>query len=276
MLQTRIRARFLFEMDTATTTQGDFQWLPSPVERLFPGGLAVSRTIGDTAYCKAAVPVPDVYRLCLGSGIINRIPSSTTTTTTAAVKLTIPSNRRSLLMSSTATAAFSGSRRSVMSSCTTSTTDSTGAGDASEMSATTTATASTAVKLASPNNRRSLLMSTASAPAFAGSRRSVMSACTVSTAEDSTDGGAGQQDQTTHRFVLATDGLWDMLTIQQVGILAARLSSHAAHADLEHEFSEEEVPTHVSAVRIMQECLAVCQETGHYDDITILVIDVTV
>jgi serine/threonine protein phosphatase PrpC len=186
----------------ATTNQGELQWLHSPVERLFPGGLAVSRTIGDTSCCKSAVPVPDVYRIFLGSAI--SVPPAT-----------IP-----------------------------------------------------AVNIASPN-RRALMMSSAKASTFAGSRRSVMSACTASSA-DSTGVGHGR----THRFVLATDGLWDILSIQEVGVLAAR-HGHGAHDD-EHDVLAEEVPTHVSAARIMEECLAKCKEVGHYDDISILVIDVTV
>jgi serine/threonine protein phosphatase PrpC len=38
---------------------------PHPILRLFPGGLAVSRTIGDVNLTKAAIPTPDIFRVPL-------------------------------------------------------------------------------------------------------------------------------------------------------------------------------------------------------------------
>ena len=60
---------------------------------------------------------------------------------------------------------------------------------------------------------------------------------------------------TTHRFLVATDGLWDVLSNETVGRLAARL-------DDGHEIAPK-----VAATRVMEHCL---ERGGSLDDVTIL------
>ena len=188
-----------------TAGTGSDAWVHSPVERLFPGGLAVSRTIGDTSCSQAAVPVPDVYRLPLDREHVAPNQASVSATALCTTSL----NRRAVWSSKKFNA---DSRRSV-------------------------ATASTVESAGSAGTN----------PATAGPEKAAT--------------------PRTFRFVLATDGLWDMLSSEQVGLLAARTTASSG---------AEEIPAHVSATRIMQECLARCQEGKQYDDITILVLDVAI
>ena len=134
------------QLDTTSTT-GQAQ----AALRLYPGGLAVSRTIGDVDLCPAAVPTPDVYRISL-----------------------------------------------------------------QEQQAAAAATAPT-----SNNNCQTI------------------------------------------RFLLASDGLWDVLSNQDVGLLAAQRDSQGKH-----------VSPAAAVDAVMKECLS--RTGGHHDDTTVLVVDVKV
>jgi len=66
-----------------------------------------------------------------------------------------------------------------------------------------------------------------------------------------------------HRFILACNGLWDILSSDQVGELAGRFEVV--------DGKEHNVSTEHAVDRIMDRCM---QKGGYVDDITILVIDV--
>ena len=53
------------------------------VLRLYPGGLAVSRTIGDVDLCKGAIPTPDVYRIPLWQSRLDSTDSTEEVTESA-------------------------------------------------------------------------------------------------------------------------------------------------------------------------------------------------
>lgn len=129
------------------------------ITRIYPGGLGVSRTVGDVGFSAAAVPTPDVYRLPL---------------------LSTESNRESAMDES----------------------------------------------VQKQQQQRS-------------------------------------QEQRTIRFVLATDGLFDVMNNQDVGVLAARQDSQG-----------RDVAPGVAVDAIMTECLR--RTGGHHDDTTVLVVDVNV
>ncbi|KAL7565316.1 hypothetical protein ACA910_014601 [Epithemia clementina (nom. ined.)] len=67
----------------------------------------------------------------------------------------------------------------------------------------------------------------------------------------------------THRFILATDGLWDIASNDSVGVLAAQHDSQTTDA----------VSPTTAASRIMIHCL---ENGGFADDVTITVIDISI
>jgi serine/threonine protein phosphatase PrpC len=87
----------------------------------------------------------------------------------------------------------------------------------------------------------------------------------ASTSSSSTD--APPPPCTTCRFVLASDGVWDVMSNETVGQLAARYPNGNIG-----EGSEEISPS-LAATSIMKECLP---HKGYLDDVTILVVDVIV
>jgi serine/threonine protein phosphatase PrpC len=71
---------------------------------------------------------------------------------------------------------------------------------------------------------------------------------------------------TTQRFVIASDGLWDTVSNDVVGLLARRGTEAGADDDAV-------VDPRKAVTDIIQHCL---RKEGLLDDVTILVIDVTI
>jgi serine/threonine protein phosphatase PrpC len=67
----------------------------------------------------------------------------------------------------------------------------------------------------------------------------------------------------TQRFVIASDGLWNYVSIETAGRLAARTCVDGSPARSPKQAVSE----------LMEHCL---QHEGHYDDVTALVVDVTI
>jgi serine/threonine protein phosphatase PrpC len=159
--------------------------------RIYPGGLAVSRTIGDVAYASAVIATPDVVLLDLMPQLIQ--PNSCPTASYAD--------------QSTGDQAPTDSRKE-------------------EDRTTTTATTSTTTA-------------------------------------------------TRHRFILATDGLWDSLQFAVHGNQKSKSSvaSISVQRAVGKMASRRFYPDpKVAATNLMKECLL---KVGCFDDITILVVDVT-
>jgi serine/threonine protein phosphatase PrpC len=78
------------------------------------------------------------------------------------------------------------------------------------------------------------------------------------------DGTVGvPREPTTHRFVIASDGLWDFVSNEQVGLLAARIDDADGSV----------VDPHAAVRKVMEFCLG---HEGYFDDVTIIIMDVTV
>lgn len=145
---------------------GGAQQQQEQVLRLYPGGLAVSRTIGDVDLCKGAIPTPDVYRIPLWQSRLD------TTDSTREVTESIPEQE-----------------------------------------------------------------------------------------DDDIDNNDAIHETRTIRFVLGSDGLWDVMGNEDVGSLASRQDPQGKSV------------SPASAVdAVMKECLL--RTGGHHDDTTVLVVDV--
>ena len=87
---------------------------------------------------------------------------------------------------------------------------------------------------------------------------------------------------TTHRFVIASDGLWDVMTNEEVGKIASRIqkkeSTNEDNTNTDNGANStcnEEVIVNPSqaATKLMEHCL---MNGGHVDDITLLVVDIRI
>jgi serine/threonine protein phosphatase PrpC len=92
-------------------------------------------------------------------------------------------------------------------------------------------------------------------------------------------------DGKTHRLVLGSDGLWDVMTNEEVGQIVCRLQKkETGQDDIETSASASNEGTNIdvggtiivdpnkAASKLMEECL---HNGGHMDDVTILIVDVT-
>jgi len=93
-------------------------------------------------------------------------------------------------------------------------------------------------------------------------------------------------DGKTHRFVLGSDGLWDVMTNDEVGKIVARVQKTTATPVTDGEVQEDDdhanddgnnmneekvVDPSEAAEKLMEECL---KNGGQFDDVTLLIVDI--